>query len=50
MGRADVHEIEERFVGVRYDRAALADTCRTVEVRDYFGDITREELLALMIG
>ena len=48
MGRAEVSELETLLCGVVYDRESLAAVLGNVDVRDYFGDIAAEEVLALL--
>ena len=48
MGRADVGALEARLVGVPYDRAAIAAVLGDVDVSAYFGDVARDDVLALV--
>jgi lipoate-protein ligase A len=48
MGREDVGALEARLIGLPYDAAAIGAALRDVEVSDYFGDVGREEVLALL--
>jgi len=48
MGRAEVSELEVLLRGVVYDRASLAAVLGNVDVRDYFGDIGADDVLALL--
>lgn len=48
MGRFDVAELEQRLLGVAYEREAIDAALDGVELRDYFGDIEREEVLELL--
>ena len=48
MGREDVAQLEARLVGVPYDRAAVERALAAVEPSDYFGDVAREDVLALL--
>ncbi len=48
MGREDVAQLEARLVGVPYDRTAVERALQAVEPSDYFGDVAREDVLALL--
>jgi lipoate-protein ligase A len=45
MGRRDVQEIEARLVGAPYERAAVAAALDGVDVREYFGDVSADDVL-----
>ncbi len=47
MGRFDVAGLEQRLLGVAYEREAIDAVLDGVELRDYFGEIEREEVLGL---
>lgn len=49
MGREDVTELEQRLRGVRYDRASVADALADVDLRDYFGDVERDAVIAVFV-
>ena len=48
MGRSEVGELEAQLQGVTYDRDALARALADIDVRQYFGDVSRDEVLALL--
>jgi lipoate-protein ligase A len=48
MGRSDVGELEARFVGLPYERTAFAAALAGVDVRDYFGDVTPDDVLDVL--
>ena len=48
MGREDVASLEARLLGLPYDRGSIAGALRDVEPTDYFGDVAREDVLALL--
>src|SRR6478672_9365195 len=48
MGREDVSALEQRLTGLRYDRADIEHALRGVDPSDYFGDVAREDVLALL--
>lgn len=50
MGRAPVAEIERRLRGVRYDGAALRTALEDLDLRDYFGNIEPDDVLAVLAG
>jgi len=47
MGRADVREIEARLCGLAYERDVVAGALSAVDPTDYFGDVSREDLMNL---
>ncbi|ULL16342.1 lipoate--protein ligase [Paenibacillus sp. H1-7] len=49
FGAYDVSELEERLLGVRYEEEALRYALSQVDLSRYFGAITAEELLALLL-
>ncbi|MCM3004785.1 lipoate--protein ligase [Priestia koreensis] len=48
FGVGDVNEIEERLIGKRYERAAIAEAVEDVEINHYFGNITKDEFIDLV--
>jgi len=48
MGRSEVSELEAQLQGVAYDRDALARALADIDVRQYFGDVSHDEVLALL--
>jgi lipoate-protein ligase A len=48
MGREDVGDFERRLVGVAHSRDAIAHALEGVDVSTYFGDVPRDEVLALL--
>ncbi|NHN29348.1 lipoate--protein ligase [Paenibacillus agricola] len=49
FGAYDVAELEELLVGVRYEEVELRSMLAKVDLSKYFGAITAEELLALLL-
>lgn len=49
MGRTEVSELESRLQGIVYDRDTVAAALAGVETRDYFGDVSRDDVLALLM-
>jgi lipoate---protein ligase len=50
MGREDVGALEARLVGLPYDRPSLAAALAGVDVRAYFGDVTADDVLDVIVG
>lgn len=50
IGQAEVATLEARLLGFRYDRESLGAALRDVEVSNFFGDVSREDVLALLCG
>ncbi|WP_204518154.1 lipoate--protein ligase [Brevibacillus fulvus] len=48
FGQGDVREVEEKLIGVRYDRTALAAVSAQIDLPHYFGPITSAEWLELL--
>ncbi|MEG0383469.1 MAG: lipoate--protein ligase [Solibacillus sp.] len=48
FGVGDVEEIEQLLVGTKYDRTAIEDKLKTIDIPNYFGGITKEEFLQLI--
>lgn len=48
MGRLDLAELESRLVGIEWKPGAIEEALRDIAVADYFGDVPREEFLALI--
>ncbi len=48
MGRAEVAELEARLEGIAYERAAIDTSLADVDIRQYFGDIAPEDVMALL--
>ena len=47
-GRSDVAELEARLLGLPFEKESVAEALRGVELNDYFGEVPREEVLALL--
>ena len=47
-GACEVSELEARLRGCVYERGALSAALAEVDVRDYFGDISAEDVLELL--
>ena len=48
FGLGDIADVEEAFIGTRYDKSALKDVIDQIDVKKYFGNITPEDLLELV--
>ena len=50
IGQAEVGGLEEQLRGVRYDRETLTAALEGVDLSEYFGAVSREDILALLCG
>ncbi|MEH7389189.1 lipoate--protein ligase [Bacillus sp. JJ1503] len=48
FGVGDVAELEERLTGLRYERSAIEKAIEDIDVKYYFGNITKEDFLNLI--
>lgn len=48
FGTGDVNEVERLLTGVKYEKDAVADQLKTIDVHQYFGKIGFDELISLM--
>ncbi|AMO86848.1 Lipoate-protein ligase LplJ [Solibacillus isronensis B3W22] len=48
FGVGDVDEVAQLLVGTKYDRAAIAEKLKDIEIPVYFGGITEEDFLHLI--
>nr|WGD69281.1 lipoate protein ligase C-terminal domain-containing protein [Bacillus subtilis] len=48
FGVGDVSEIENLLVGKQYERGVIADVLEGVNLKHYFGNITKEDFLDLI--
>lgn len=49
FGSHDVSELEQKLIGVRYDEEELHKALESVDLSLYFGKMTKEELIALLM-
>lgn len=49
MGQRDVAEVENLLAGLPYDTNAIGQALGEVELTDYFGSISRDEVLAVLL-
>lgn len=50
IGQTEVAGLEERLRGIRYDRESIETVLAPLEVSEYFGAVTRQDLLGLLCG
>ncbi|KMY49038.1 lipoate--protein ligase [Peribacillus loiseleuriae] len=48
FGVGDVSEIEEKLTGIRYERTEIERVLEDVDVKHYFGNVTKEEVINLI--
>ncbi|MGA8942467.1 MAG: lipoate--protein ligase [Thermoactinomyces sp.] len=48
FGVGDVRDIEERLVGIRYERGEIEKALAGMDVKDYFGAVSKEDLINLI--
>ncbi|MDN4524263.1 lipoate--protein ligase [Fictibacillus fluitans] len=48
FGVGDVHDIEERLIDKRYDREEIEKALKDINMRHYFGNVSKEEFLDLL--
>lgn len=48
FGVGDVKDIEDRLIGKRYERQALEEALADVDMKHYFGNVTKEEFIDLL--
>ncbi|PEF37695.1 lipoate--protein ligase [Bacillus sp. AFS094228] len=48
FGVGEVADIEQKLTGTRYDKEAISRVLDEIDVRHYFGNVTKEEILALI--
>ncbi|MGN7477909.1 lipoate--protein ligase [Solibacillus silvestris] len=48
FGIGDVEEIAQLLIGTKYDRAAIAEKLKEIDIPTYFGGITEEDFLQLI--
>lgn len=48
FGVGEVSEIEDKLTGIRYDRSDIARSLEDVDIKHYFGNITKEEFIELV--
>lgn len=48
FGVGNVQDIEEKLTGIRYERSDIDSALKDINVKHYFGNITKEELIDLI--
>ncbi|MCD1159801.1 lipoate--protein ligase [Peribacillus frigoritolerans] len=48
FGVGEVTDIERKLTGIRYEKEAISRVLDEIDVRHYFGNVTKEEILALI--
>lgn len=48
FGVGDVQDIEQKLIGVRYEKTEVASVLDDVDVQYYFGNVTKDELFAFI--
>ncbi|MFE8700271.1 lipoate--protein ligase [Cytobacillus sp. FJAT-54145] len=48
FGVGDISEIEQRLVGIRYEKAEIEAALDSVQIPHYFGNVTKEEFIQLI--
>ncbi|MGE1163350.1 lipoate--protein ligase [Peribacillus simplex] len=48
FGVGEVADIEQKLTGSRYEKKAISNILDEIDVRHYFGNVTKEEILALI--
>lgn len=48
FGVGDVTDIEDRLKGLRYERSEMTEALEEVDIKHYFGNITKEEFMDLL--
>lgn len=48
FGVGEVVDIEQKLTGIRYEKEAISRVLDEIDVRHYFGNVTKEEILALI--
>ncbi|CAH0288555.1 lipoate--protein ligase [Peribacillus simplex] len=48
FGVGEVADIEQKLTGTRYEKEAISSVLDEIDVRHYFGNVTKEEIVALI--
>ena len=48
FGWGEVADIEEKLKGIRYEKAALEEALKDVDIQHYFGNIEKDDFLQLL--
>lgn len=50
FGLGDISDVEQRLIGVRFERQAVAETLDDVDLKKYLGEITGQDLANMIFG
>ena len=50
FGLGEISDVEEKLTGIEYQRDAVSRVFETIDVRKYFGNVTAEELVELLLS
>ncbi|SDQ50765.1 lipoate--protein ligase [Carnobacterium viridans] len=48
FGLGDISDVEERLNGIKYDVTSISEALDDINIKNYFGNITKEELIHLI--
>ncbi len=48
FGLGEIKDVEDILTGVKYDKASLEEAIDQIDVKKYFGNIEKEDLLGLI--
>lgn len=48
FGVGEVADIEQKLTGIRYEKEAISKVLDEIDIRHYFGNVTKEEILTLI--
>lgn len=48
FGLGEIHDVEEKLIGIKYEKAALEQVIEMIDLEHYFGKITKTEFLDLI--
>ena len=50
FGKEPVEQIEHLMIGTRYDLEAIKIALKDIEIKEYFGDLSKDDFIALIYG
>lgn len=50
FGKEPIENLENKFIGIRYEREDLTDLLSDVDITNYFGNISKDEFIGLVHG
>ena len=48
FGLGDIADVEEKLAGIKYDSVSINEALDDINIKKYFGNVTKEELLHLI--